>query len=91
MENNANQGSVSQFPCRESSKERKKILIGSGTWNRTAEFLEFAPRGELKEFISLSYKDAIRVTAVGGASAVPAGEGSSPLLPGGSGISLPAL
>jgi len=36
-------------------------------------------------------KDARRVTAAGGASAVPAGEGSSPLLPGGSGISLPAL
>jgi hypothetical protein len=31
-------------------------------------------------------KDAIRVTAAGGASAVPAGEGSSPLLSGGSGI-----
>ncbi len=36
-------------------------------------------------------KDAIRVTAAGGASAVPAGKGSSPLLSGGSGISLPAL
>jgi hypothetical protein len=31
------------------------------------------------------------VTAAGGASAVPAGFGSSPLLSGGSGISLPAL
>ena len=36
-------------------------------------------------------KDAGRLTAAGGASAVPAGKGSSPLLPGGSGISLPAL
>ena len=36
-------------------------------------------------------KDASRLTAAGGASAVPAGEGSSPLRSGGSGISLPAL
>jgi hypothetical protein len=36
-------------------------------------------------------KDASRVTTAGGASAVPAGKGSSPLLSGSSGISLPAL
>ena len=36
-------------------------------------------------------KDAGRVTAVGGAGAVPAGSGSSLLLSGGSGISLPIL
>ena len=36
-------------------------------------------------------KDAGRVTAAGGASAVPAGFGSSPWLPGGLGIILPAL
>jgi hypothetical protein len=36
-------------------------------------------------------KDAIRVTAVGGASAVPAGGGSSLLFSGGLGISLPTL
>jgi hypothetical protein len=36
-------------------------------------------------------KDVSRVTTAGGASAVPAGKGSSPLLSGGSGISLPAL
>jgi len=40
---------------------------------------------------SRSLKDASHLTAAGGASAVPAGEGSSPLLSGGSGISLPAL
>jgi hypothetical protein len=36
-------------------------------------------------------KDASRVTAAGGASAVPADGGSSLPFPGGSGISLPAL
>ncbi len=41
--------------------------------------------------LSLIVKDAGRVTAVGGASAVPAGLGSSPWLPGGLGIILPAL
>jgi hypothetical protein len=38
---------------------------------------------------SRSVKDAGRVTAAGGARAVPAGGGSSPLLPGGPGISFP--
>ena len=36
-------------------------------------------------------KDAGQVTAVGGASAVPAGSGSSLLFSGGLGISLPTL
>jgi hypothetical protein len=36
-------------------------------------------------------KDASHLTAAGGASAVPAGGGSSLLFPGGLGISLPAL
>jgi hypothetical protein len=37
-------------------------------------------------------KDASRLTAAGGSEvAVPAGKGSSPLLPGGLGITLPAL
>jgi hypothetical protein len=40
---------------------------------------------------SRSVKDASRVTAAGGASAVPAGEASSASFPGGSGISLPTL
>jgi hypothetical protein len=40
---------------------------------------------------SRSPKVVSRVTAVGGASAVPAGGGSSLLLSGGSGISLPTL
>ena len=44
---------------------------------RSARILEFAPRGELKKIISLSYKDASRLTAAGGASAVPADGGSS--------------
>jgi hypothetical protein len=42
--------------------------------------------------VSLSVKDAGRVTAAGGSEvAVPAGRGSSPWLPGGLGITLPAL
>jgi hypothetical protein len=42
--------------------------------------------------LSRSLKDAGRVTSAGGARAVPAGEGSSPLLPGGSGDNVrPAL
>jgi hypothetical protein len=54
------------------------------------EFLDRAPRGELKESISLT-KDANRLTTAGGASAVPAGSGSSLLFSGGWGISLPTL
>jgi hypothetical protein len=44
------------------------------------------------ERINLAHvKDASRVTAASGASAVPADGGSSLPFPGGSGISLPAL
>jgi hypothetical protein len=46
----------------------------------------------IKARINLAHvKDVSRVTAAGGASAVPADGGSSLLFPGGSGISLPAL
>jgi hypothetical protein len=50
----ANQGSESQFPRLISKQERKKIIIRSGRWKRPAEFLEVAPRDELKEFTSLT-------------------------------------
>jgi hypothetical protein len=64
---------VSQFP-RQSIKQRaKKILVRSEGWLAAAEFLDRGPRDELKERISLSYEDAGRLTADGGASAVPAG------------------
>ena len=49
--------------------------------------LDTRPRFRYVGALKLAHvKDASRVTAVGGASAVPAGEGSSPLLSGGSGI-----
>jgi hypothetical protein len=79
------------FRVQISNEQQQKTLNGSERWLQSSEVLEFAARDELKKIISLSYKDASRVTAAGGASAVPAGEGSSPLLSGGSGISLPAL
>jgi len=47
-----------QLPRRESNKRRKKTLVRSEGWLQPAEFLEVAPHGELKELISLSYKDA---------------------------------
>ena len=51
---------VPQLLRRESNKEREKILVGSKGWRRPAEFLEFAPRGELKELISLVLRDVNR-------------------------------
>ena len=51
---------VSQFSRRESNKEPKKILIRSERWIRLAKFLEFAPRDELKEPISLVLRDVNR-------------------------------
>jgi hypothetical protein len=49
-----------QFLHRESNKQRKKTLVGSTRWRRQPDFLEIVARGELKELISLSYKDAGR-------------------------------
>jgi hypothetical protein len=54
--------------------------------------LTFRPGFRYKKQSKLAHvKDASYLTAAGGASAVPAGKGSSLLLSGGSGISLPAL
>jgi hypothetical protein len=41
------------FRARESNKQRKETLVGSTRWPQPPKFLEFVPRGELKEFISL--------------------------------------
>jgi hypothetical protein len=73
-EKSANQGSVSQLPRSRSKQRVKKILVASEGWLAAAEFLDRAPRGEIKEPISLSYEDAGHLTAAGGASAVPAGK-----------------
>jgi len=81
---------VSQFRRRASNKDRKKLLIGSEGWLLPGEFLEVAPRGELKEHHLAHVKDIGRLTAAGGARAVPADGGSSLPFPGGSGIILPA-
>jgi hypothetical protein len=43
----------SQLPRRESNKQRKKTCVRSERWRRPAEFLESAPRDELKKFCSL--------------------------------------
>jgi hypothetical protein len=49
-----------QLPTGESNKQRKKTLVGSIGWCRPLEFLESTPHAELKECISLPYKDAGR-------------------------------
>jgi hypothetical protein len=46
-------------PC-ESNKQRKKILVRSKAWLPPTEFLEFAPRDELKEIILLVERDVNR-------------------------------
>ncbi len=48
------------FRAGESNKQRKKTLIRSKRWRRPADFLEIAPRGELKELISLVLRDVNR-------------------------------
>jgi hypothetical protein len=75
---------------RHQTKRKRKISPDQSDATRLQEFLDCAPRGELKESISLT-KDTSRLTTAGGASAVPAGGGSSLLLSGGLGISLPTL
>jgi hypothetical protein len=58
----------------------------------TISLTDVRPTDNIKARINLAHvKDVSRVTAAGGASAVPADGGSSLLFPGGSGISLPAL
>jgi hypothetical protein len=42
------------------NKARKKFPVGSGRWLRSAEFLGFAPRGELKKPVSLVFRDVNR-------------------------------
>jgi hypothetical protein len=74
------------FRTRSSNKARKKTLTRSERWLRPAEFVGLAPRGELKKLIPLSCKDAGRSLRLAERVAVPAGRGSSPLLPGGSDI-----
>jgi hypothetical protein len=51
---------MSQFPHLRIKKERKKTLVISERWRVLLEFLEFAPRGELKEHISLVVRDVNR-------------------------------
>jgi hypothetical protein len=66
------QGGVPQLRRLGIKQSAEKTLAGSERCDSLPEFLDCAPRDELKESISLT-KDAGRVTAVGGASAVPAG------------------
>jgi hypothetical protein len=44
---------MSQLPHCESNKQQKNTLVRSERWHHSAEFLEFAPRDELKEIILL--------------------------------------
>ena len=85
-EKTANQGSVPQFWRWDIKQRGEETFIRSEASLRSAEFLEFALHAELKKITSLSDKDASRLTAAGGASAVPAVEASSASHSGGSGI-----
>jgi hypothetical protein len=42
-----------QLPRRRIKQTAKKTFVRSKRWRRTPEFLEFAPRDELKEIILL--------------------------------------
>jgi hypothetical protein len=42
------------------TNSRNKVRIGSRRWRQPAEFLETAPRGELKELILLVLRDVNR-------------------------------
>jgi hypothetical protein len=59
-ENQAVQGSVPQLRRYESNKQPKKIGVGSMGCLASADFIEFAPRGELKESIALVVRDVNR-------------------------------
>ena len=71
-----------------------RVKPGNDAWNVSLMYVDigrYFKYNIIAESNLAHVKDASRVTAAGGASAVPAGKGSSPLLSGGSGINLPAL
>jgi hypothetical protein len=77
--------------ARESNKQQKKKLVTSMGWLRPPEFLEFPPRGELKETRLAHRRDVLREdTPWNGAGAVPP-RGLVTRAGAASGISLPAL
>jgi hypothetical protein len=51
---------VSQFPRPRIKQTAEKLFIRSEGWRQPAEFLEFMPRDELKEPISLVLRDVNR-------------------------------
>ena len=83
------------FRARELNKEQKKISIRSEGWLRPAEFLEFVPRGELEESISLDQGTStgdgrlMRARAVPGMGLVTPSAGGSETRPAGHDAGLP--
>ena len=72
-------------------KRRPKGLDGSGISRACSDLILTIVTIGVEGAYLAHLKDAGQVTVADGASAVPAGGGSSLLLPGGLGISLPTL